>query len=76
VACTNEHLSHVLNRILEAPGITRIITVLALATQIFYRVLPLVAAVATNGGTPLGPGEPGPPPTPPVSRQFIHARRS
>jgi DNA-binding Lrp family transcriptional regulator len=61
VARTNEHLSHVLNRILEAPGITRTTTVLALATQIPYRVLPLVTAAATDGGTPLGPGEPGPP---------------
>jgi DNA-binding Lrp family transcriptional regulator len=68
VARTNEHLSHVLNRILEAPGITRTTTVLALATQIPYRVLPLVAAAATNGGTPLGPGEPGPPPTSTVPR--------
>jgi DNA-binding Lrp family transcriptional regulator len=65
VARTNEHLSHVLNRILEAPGITRTTTVLALATQIPYRVLPLVTAVATGGGTPLGPGEPGPPAPPP-----------
>jgi DNA-binding Lrp family transcriptional regulator len=59
VARTNEHLSHVLNRILEAPGITRTTTALALATQIPYRVLPLVEAAAGDGGTPLGPGEPG-----------------
>ena len=60
VARTNEHLSHVLNRILEAPGITRTTTALALATQIPYRVLPLVAAAGGDGGTPLGTGEPGP----------------
>ncbi len=61
VARTNEHLSHVLNRVIQSPGITRTTTVLALATQIPYRVLPLVEAAATDGGTPLGPGEPGPP---------------
>jgi DNA-binding Lrp family transcriptional regulator len=60
VARTNEHLSHVLNRVIESPGITRTTTVLALATQIPYRVRPLVAAAATGGGTALGPGEPGP----------------
>lgn len=59
VARTNEHLSHVLNRVLEAPGIARTTTVLALATQIPYRVVPLVEAAATGGGTPMGPGEPG-----------------
>lgn len=62
VARTNEHLSHVLNRVLQAPGITRTTTVLALATQIPQRTLPLVAAAA---GSPEGtqgdwPGEPGP----------------
>ena len=54
VARTNEHLSHVLNRIIEAPGITRTTTVLALATQIPYRVLPLVDAAVR---TPLRRGE-------------------
>jgi DNA-binding Lrp family transcriptional regulator len=62
VARTNEHLSHVLNRVIEAPGIMRTTTVLALATQISYRVLPLVDATATGTGTPVGPGEPGPVP--------------
>jgi DNA-binding Lrp family transcriptional regulator len=60
VARTNEHLSHVLNRILEAPGIMRTTTVLALATQIPYRVLPLVEAAASGRGTPSRIGEPGP----------------
>ena len=59
VARTNEHLSHVLNRILEAPGITRTTTALALATQIPYRVLPLVDAAIRGQDTPLGRGEPG-----------------
>jgi DNA-binding Lrp family transcriptional regulator len=77
VARTNEHLSHVLNRILEAPGITRTTTVLALATQIPYRVLPLVTAAATDGGTPLGPGEPGPPaPATQGAKASIMARTS
>jgi DNA-binding Lrp family transcriptional regulator len=62
VARTNEHLSHVLNRVIEAPGIMRTTTVLALATQIPYRVLPLVEAAAAGTGTPLGTGEPGPVP--------------
>ena len=39
--------------------ISRTTTALALATQIPYRVLPLVEAMAGDGGTPLGPGEPG-----------------
>jgi DNA-binding Lrp family transcriptional regulator len=61
VARTNDHLGHVLNRILDAPGIMRTTTVLALATQIPTRVLPLVAAVAHGTGTPADTfGEPGP----------------
>jgi DNA-binding Lrp family transcriptional regulator len=62
VAKTNEHLSHVLNRVLQAPGITRTTTVLALATQIPMRTEPLVAAAAGSPeGTALdAPGEPGP----------------
>jgi DNA-binding Lrp family transcriptional regulator len=60
VARTNEHLSHVLNRILEAPGISRTTTVLALATQIRYRALPVVEAEALGTGTGSAPGEPGP----------------
>ena len=59
VARTNEHLSHVLNRILEAPGIARTTTVLALATQIPFRTGPLVDAAAFGTGTPIAPGEPG-----------------
>ena len=58
-----------LNRILEAPGISRTTTALALATQIPYRVLPLVAAASTGGGTPLGTGEPGRVDGPPEPRQ-------
>jgi DNA-binding Lrp family transcriptional regulator len=60
VARTNEHLSHVLNRVLAAPGISRTTTMLALAPQIPYRVLPLVRAAAGRGTGEAGLGEPGP----------------
>jgi DNA-binding Lrp family transcriptional regulator len=51
VGRTNQHLSEVLSQVLEAPGISRTTTALALATQIPYRVLPLVAAAAHADGT-------------------------
>ena len=60
VGRTNQHLSHVLNRVLEAPGISRTTTVLALAPQIPYRVLPLVAAAAAGDPDESQKGEPGP----------------
>lgn len=41
VARTNEHLEIVLHHVLEAKGITRATTVIALSGQIPYRVLPL-----------------------------------
>jgi len=44
VARTNEHLQHVINRMLEVQGINRTTTVIALSQQIPYRVLPLVGA--------------------------------
>lgn len=40
-ATDNDHLGHVISRILEVPGITRTTTVLALATHIAPRVLHL-----------------------------------
>jgi len=43
VARTNEHLQHVINRILEVQGIARSTTVIALSEQIPPTVLPLVA---------------------------------
>ncbi|MGH9150194.1 MAG: Lrp/AsnC family transcriptional regulator [Acidimicrobiales bacterium] len=46
VARTNEHLQHVINRILEVHGIARTSTVIALSEQIGYRAMPLVAAAA------------------------------
>lgn len=60
VGRTNQHLSHVLNRVLAAPGISRTTTVLALAPQIPYRVLPLVQAAATEPEPGAEGGEPGP----------------
>jgi DNA-binding Lrp family transcriptional regulator len=44
VARSNDHLHHVVTRILEVRGITRTTTVIALSEQIAYRVLPLVEA--------------------------------
>ena len=48
VARTNSHLQQVLNRVLEVQGINRITTVIALSTQIPYRVLPLVGLRAAT----------------------------
>lgn len=42
VARTHDHLQEVLDRILEAGGIDRTTTVIALAEEIPYRILPLV----------------------------------
>jgi DNA-binding Lrp family transcriptional regulator len=51
VARTNEHLQHVINRILEVQGINRTTTVIALSEQISFRVLPLVARAAAREDT-------------------------
>jgi hypothetical protein len=51
VARTNEHLQHVINRILEVQGINRTTTVIALSEQIPFRVLPLVVRAATREDT-------------------------
>jgi DNA-binding Lrp family transcriptional regulator len=42
VAHTNDHLQRVINRILEAQGIRRTATQIALTEQLHHRVLPLV----------------------------------
>jgi hypothetical protein len=42
VAHTNDHLQRVINRILEAQGISRTATQIALTEQLHHRVLPLV----------------------------------
>ena len=39
---TNDHLQRVINRILEAQGISRTATQIALTEQLHHRVLPLV----------------------------------
>jgi DNA-binding Lrp family transcriptional regulator len=48
VARTNAHLQEVINRVLEVQGIVRTTTVIALSSQVPYRVLPLVEAVAAR----------------------------
>ena len=48
VARTNDHLQHVINRMLEVQGIDRTSTVIALSAQIGYRVLPLVESAAAR----------------------------
>ena len=50
VARTNTDLQRVIDRVLAAPAITRSSTVIALATQVPYRVLPLAAATAAVRG--------------------------
>jgi DNA-binding Lrp family transcriptional regulator len=42
----NTDLQRVIDAIVEVPGVVRAVTVIALATPVSYRVLPLVAAVA------------------------------
>jgi DNA-binding Lrp family transcriptional regulator len=49
VARSNADMQRVLDLVLEVPGIVRTSTVIALATQVPYRVLPLVAATAAGG---------------------------
>lgn len=52
VARTNAHLQDVINHILEVDGIVRTATVIALARQVPYRTLPLVAAAAGEAPAP------------------------
>ncbi|ANH38721.1 Regulatory protein AsnC [Nocardioides dokdonensis FR1436] len=47
VAGSNADLQRVIDRVLAHPAITRSSTVIALATQVGYRALPLVRAAAT-----------------------------
>jgi DNA-binding Lrp family transcriptional regulator len=57
VARTNDHLQHVIGRILEAPGIDRTTTQIALAEQLRLRSLPLVELVISEDGSrPRGTG--------------------
>jgi DNA-binding Lrp family transcriptional regulator len=48
VARTNAHLQDVINHILEVDGIARTSTVIALSTQVPFRVLPLVGQVGSS----------------------------
>jgi DNA-binding Lrp family transcriptional regulator len=54
VAHTNEHLQHVIGRVLEVQGISRTATQIALTEQLRHRVLPLVelAIDADAAGAP------------------------
>ncbi len=55
VARSNADLQRVIDRVAQAEGIERTTTVIALDTQIRYRVLPLVAAAGRGtGGTTAG----------------------
>ena len=51
VARTNADLQRVIDAIVEVPGVVRTSTVIALATPVPYRVLPLVRAVARGSMT-------------------------
>ena len=57
VARTNADLQRVLDAIVSTEGVVRSSTLISLATQVRYRVLPLVRAAASVDRT--GSGEPG-----------------
>jgi DNA-binding Lrp family transcriptional regulator len=50
VARTNADLQRVLDSIVSTEGVVRSATLISLATQVRYRVLPLVRAAASGGG--------------------------
>lgn len=54
VARTNADLQRVIDAIVDVPGVVRASTVIALATPVAYRVLPLVRAVAESAQTRAG----------------------
>ncbi len=54
VARTNADLQRVIDAIVDVPGVVRASTVIALATPVPYRVLPLVRAVAEAAGARAG----------------------
>jgi len=58
VARTNADLQRVIDAIVGVAGVVRASTVIALATPVPYRVLPLVRAVA-KAGAQVGAGRPG-----------------
>jgi DNA-binding Lrp family transcriptional regulator len=51
VARTNDHLQHVIGRVLEVAGINRTATQIALTEQLHHRVLPLVELAIDDAGT-------------------------
>jgi DNA-binding Lrp family transcriptional regulator len=51
VARSNSDMQRVIDKVLEVPGIVRTSTVIALATQVPYRVRPLLEAAAEPGPT-------------------------
>jgi DNA-binding Lrp family transcriptional regulator len=51
VARTNADLQRVIDAIVEVPGVVRTSTVIALATPVAYRTLPLVRATAARAGS-------------------------
>lgn len=61
VARSNADLQRVIDEVVAYDGIVRAATIIALAEQIPYRTLPLVAAAAAaDTATPCGGGEPPP----------------
>ena len=60
VARTNSDLQRVIDAIVDVPGVMRAATVIALATPVPYRVLPLVRASATGTAPATPPGGPSP----------------
>ena len=72
VARTNADLQRVIDAIVDGRGVVRASTVIALATPVRYRVLPLVRAVAASPA-PLRPAQPPPRPAqPPPRRAHLH----
>jgi DNA-binding Lrp family transcriptional regulator len=59
VAHTNDHLQHVISRVLEVKGISRTTTQIALTEQLRHRVLPLVELAIDDERTHLPSGPTG-----------------
>ncbi|MGH8879690.1 MAG: hypothetical protein ACRD0P_20465, partial [Stackebrandtia sp.] len=49
VARTNEHMQHIIGRVLEAQGVDRSTTQIALTEQLRHRVLPIIDLVIHHG---------------------------
>jgi DNA-binding Lrp family transcriptional regulator len=60
VARTNADLQRVIDSIVDVPGVMRASTVIALATPVPYRILPLVHACATGTAPTTPPRGPAP----------------